>query len=74
MYAGLSQKASVLEEALGKTDSLRFFIQIMWETKLIANTQFTSLGTEIETIGKMIGGWRKGLLTKTPATKAGERK
>ena len=27
--------------------------------------QFTTLGKDVESIGKMIGGWRKGLLTKT---------
>lgn len=73
-YATVPQKVPILEEGLSKTDSLRFFIQIMWETKLISNPQFTSLGSDIENIGKMIGGWRKGLLTKTPANQTGERK
>lgn len=65
-YAPTQQKIAILEDCLNKTDSLRFFIQIMWETRLMANTQFASLGNEIENIGKMIGGWRKGLLTKLP--------
>lgn len=30
-YASISQKAAILEECMGKTDSLRFFIQIIWE-------------------------------------------
>jgi hypothetical protein len=65
-YTPTQQKIAILEDCLNKTDSLRFFIQIMWETRLMTNTQFASLGNEIENIGKMIGGWRKGLLTKLP--------
>ncbi|MEK7496692.1 MAG: four helix bundle protein, partial [Patescibacteria group bacterium] len=48
--------------------SLRFFIQIMWENKLIPNNQFTLFGEEIESVGKNIGGWKKELLRKTPTT------
>lgn len=65
-YATLTQKVSILEESLLNIDSLRFFIQIAWETKIISNEQFISCAAEIEEIGKMVGGWRKGLLTKTP--------
>ncbi len=63
-----------MENCLVKTDNIRFFLQIMWEAKILSNQQFTTLGNDIENIGKMIGGWRKGLLIKTPAKKAGERK
>ncbi len=73
-YSPVPQKINLLEECLGKTDSLRFFIQLMWETRLIPNDQFTVLGNEIENIGKMIGGWKKGMVTKTPTTTIGERK
>ncbi|HBH16926.1 MAG TPA: hypothetical protein DDW92_01555 [Candidatus Veblenbacteria bacterium] len=73
-YAPLQQKTNLLTQSLGKIDSLRFFIQISWENHLISNDQFTALGTEVENIGKMLGGWRKGLQNKTPALKAGEDK
>ncbi len=73
-YAPIAPKLEILADALGKTDGLRFFLQIAWENHLIHNDQFTSLGTEIEEIGKIIGGWRRGLLSKTPTTAAGERR
>ncbi|MFA6533955.1 MAG: four helix bundle protein [Patescibacteria group bacterium] len=73
-YTPIIQKINLLSDALDKTDSLRFFIQLLWELKLIPNHQFSSLGSEIENIGRMINGWKKGLVIKTSATQAEERK
>lgn len=64
-FSPIDSKISVLGESLVKIDSLRFFIQFCWELKLIPTKQFTAIGQEIEDIGKMTGGWRKGLITKT---------
>jgi len=64
-FSPIESKISLLSDSLVKIDSLRFFIQLCWELKLIPSKQFTTLGKDVESIGKMIGGWRKGLLTKT---------
>lgn len=66
-FSPIETKISLLSDALTKVDSLRFFIQFCWELKLIPSKQFTLIGQEIEEIGRMIGGWRKGLITKTSA-------
>lgn len=67
-FSQMGAKISLLSDALVKIDSLRFFIQLCWELKLIPSKQFTTLGEAVESIGKMVGGWRKGLLTKTSGT------
>lgn len=72
-FSPIETKISLLEQSLSIIDSLRFFIQLCWELKLIPPKQFTSIGQEIEEIGRMVGGWRKGLITKTSA-KAEEKK
>ena len=64
-FSPIETKISLLGGSLIKIDSLRFFIQFCWELKLIPSKQFTLIGQEIEEIGRMIGGWRKGLITKT---------
>ena len=64
-FSPIETKISLLGGSLIKIDSLRFFIQLCWELKLIPSKQFTTLGKAVESIGKMVGGWRKGLLTKT---------
>ncbi|MCX6808661.1 MAG: four helix bundle protein [Candidatus Berkelbacteria bacterium] len=66
-FAPMDLKISLLSQALSTIDSLRFFIQLCWELKLIPANQFTQIGGEIEDIGKMVGGWRRGLITKTSA-------
>lgn len=58
-------KLNLLGEALLKVDSLRFFMQLAWELKLVPTNQYGTIGQEVESIGKMIGGWRKGLIAKT---------
>lgn len=72
-FSPLESKIILLGEALSIVDSLRFFVQLSWELKLVPSKQFTTIGQEIEEIGRMIGGWRKGLITKTSA-KAEEKK
>ena len=73
-YTPINKKMLMLEEVAGKIDSLRFFFQLLWEAHLVSNKQYVSLGAEIEDIGRIIGGWRKGLFSKTSAIKAEERK
>ena len=64
-FSPIELKISLLGDSLSKIDSLRFFIQFCWELKLIPSKQFTLISQEIEEIGRMVGGWRKGLITKT---------
>lgn len=66
-FSPIDSKISLLGQSLTKIDSLRFFIQLCWELKLIPPKQFTLIGQETEDIGKMVGGWRKGLIAKTSA-------
>lgn len=73
-YAGHADKIPLLSEALLKTDALRFFLQLAWELSLIATDRYVPLGQEIEEIGRMAGGWKKGLVMKTPPKTGGERK
>jgi len=65
-YASVSQKLLSLEEAIRAVDAVRFFVQIAWESGLIAQSHFTSLGKDIEEIGRMVGGWKRGIVAKNP--------
>jgi hypothetical protein len=65
-FVDLANKPSLLGQAIGIADSLRFFLQIAWENKLMANKQYEELAAGVEEIGRMAGGWRKGVLSKTP--------
>lgn len=42
-------------------DTLKFFVQVAWEGKLISNKQYEDVAIKLEEIGKMLGGWKKSL-------------
>ena len=73
-FASGERKLTLLEFAVGKVDDIRFLFHLLWETGLIGNEQFARFGENIEDMGKDIGGWRKGVLAKTPPPKAGEKR
>jgi len=59
-------KLLLLEESSFLIDSLRFFLQISWESRLIPNNQYAALGQSVEEVGRMVGGWQKKYLRKLP--------
>ena len=65
-YAPINQKLPALEDTIRAIDAVRFFIQIAWESGLIAQSHFISLARDVEEIGRMVGGWKKGILAKNP--------
>ncbi len=67
IYLSPTQKITQLTFAITKLDSLKFFIQLAWENKCIATDKYSSLAEQLYEIGRMLGGWRKGLEKKTPA-------
>jgi hypothetical protein len=60
--------------AVVKIDDIRFFIQLLWENRLVSNEQYISLNLNLETIGNNVGGWRKETIKKTSPTKIGEER
>ena len=66
-YLGKEQKLPYLQKAGNKLDILKFFLQIAWEIKAIDNKKYILLSEQLNEIGKMIGGWSKGLQKRNPA-------
>ncbi len=66
------QKLPYLQKASIKLDLLKFFLQITWEIKAIDAKKYILLSEHLNEIGKMLGGWIKGLQYKqTPPHKGG---
>lgn len=69
-YMPIKEKSVGLRELISKLDTLRFLFQLGYETKLIPEKKFIALSTPLIEIGKMLGGWKKGIddkITKTPS-------
>lgn len=43
----------------------KFFLQIAWEIKALDNKKYIMLSECLNEIGRMLGGWIKGLKSKT---------
>jgi len=66
-YLGKEQKIPYLQKAGNKLDVLKFFLQIAWEIKALDNKKYILLSEQLNEIGKMVGGWNKGLQKRNPA-------
>lgn len=60
------EKLSMISQAIGKADLLKFFLQIAWEQKVINTDHYSPLLLSLDEIGRMLGGWKKTLQEKTP--------
>ncbi|MDP2951019.1 MAG: four helix bundle protein [bacterium] len=67
LYLPPEQKIVMLGKTISRLDVLKFFIQIAWENKLIPTDKFVMLSQQLDEVGRMLGGWRRGLQSKTPA-------
>ena len=65
-YLPPEQKIIALAKTISKLDILKFFVQLAWESRLIPNDKNAELSQKLEEIGRQLGGWKKGLQTKTP--------
>lgn len=64
--ANKSQKLDLINRASAKLDVFKFFLQILWEIKILNNQKYQQLSILISEIGRMLGGWQKQLQKETP--------
>lgn len=72
VYLSNERKSAQLSLAIVKLDSLKFFLQLAWENKCLASAKYSSLSEQLDEIGRMLGGWKKGLENKAPSTQRGK--
>ena len=58
-YSDKNSKLLLINKAITKFDSLKFFLQIAWEIKALDNKKYLHLSKPLTEIGRMLGGWRK---------------
>ena len=64
----LTEKQPYIKIAIRKTDAIKIFLLILWETKSLDNKKYLALAEKLNEIGRMLGGWN-GQLTKASTTK-----
>lgn len=68
-YTHTSAKMELLSTGISKIDLVKLLLQLSWEIKAMDNKKYIHLSERFNEIGKMLGGWKKQLLTKTPDQK-----
>lgn len=66
----IHEKSLGIRNLISTLDTLRFLFQLGYETRLITEKKYIAISTPLVEIGKMLGGWKKGLdekIIKTPA-------
>lgn len=66
-YQAVTEKIPTLEQALSRLDTLKFLLKISWELRVLDDNKYALLSEGLQEVGKQLGGWRKGLQTKTSA-------
>ncbi len=69
------EKIPYVRLAIRKSDVLKIFLNILWETKSLDDKKYILLSDKLNSVGRDLGGW-SGSLTKknSPDSKQGERK
>lgn len=65
-YQSTSDKLPTIQKALSGVDTLKFLLQIAWELKIFDDKKYGVISQGLQEVGMQVGGWRKGLQTKTP--------
>ena len=67
-YQGKVEKLPTIRAAVRRMDVLKFFLRVAWELNALDNKKYALLSEKCGELGRMIGGWKKGLEQKTPAS------
>lgn len=65
-YQSKTDKLPTIRSAVRRMDVLKFFLRITWEIGALENKKYANLSEQAHELGRMIGGWKKGLESKTP--------
>ena len=72
-YLNKERKPPYLQKAAAKLDLLKFFLQISWEIKALNTKKYIAFSEQLNDIGKMLGGWIRGVAPKkNPVGDGGE--
>ncbi len=68
-YEQIQEKIRKIRDTNAKLGALKFFLQIGWEIKMIDTKRYVSLSEKLDEIGRILGGWKRGLEIKLPVNK-----
>ena len=73
-FLSREEKLPYVRLGIRKTDTLKIFLMILWETKSLDNNKYIQLSEKVSEIGKMLGGWNGQLSKQNSSDKSREEK
>jgi len=70
-FLSREEKLPYVRLGIRKTDTLKIFLMLLWETKSLDNNKYIQLSEKVSEIGKMLGGWNGQLLKQNSSNKLG---
>lgn len=69
------EKQPYIKFAIKKTDLLKIFMMLLWETKSLDNKKYIELSKKLDEIGRNLGGWLGKMRSKqnSPGETQGEK-
>lgn len=58
-YLKRDQKGTIILKASSRLDLLKFFLQLVWEMKVIDTKKYAAVSAPLIEVGKMLGGWQR---------------
>lgn len=68
-YASKETKLVHLERCISRVDLLNLLLQLAWDVRALDNQKYIRLAEQLNEVGRMLGGWKKGLTTKNSLPK-----
>lgn len=65
-YSNGTEKQALLSKGIARVDLIKLLLQLSWDIKALDNKKYIVLSENLGEIGKMLGGWKKQLINKTP--------
>ena len=66
-FLAREEKLPYVKRAIRKSDIVKLFFLMLWETKSIDNKKYIALSEKLDEIGRMLGGWLGQLKKNLPS-------
>ena len=68
-----SEKLPSLKRAVARVDTLKVFLQLLWEMKHIDTKHYGEISEKLASVGKMLGGWYGQVIKQNSPAGTGEK-
>jgi len=65
-----SEKLPYIKIAIRKVDTIKIFMQLIWEMKILVDTQYIDISEKLNKTGKMLGGWHNNTIKENSPNKS----